>query len=285
MLPILAAIQLSSQDNIAQNLADSEILLAEAAAAGASLAVLPENFACFAAGQQRQTAAQFEQIREQLAIFARQYQLWIVAGSLPCPYRPDGRIVPAHKVRSCCLLFDPSGQVVARYDKIHLFDVQVADGVGGYQESATFEAGDQVVTANTSFGRLGLMICYDLRFPELALALRRQGAEILTAPSAFTHLTGQQHWSLLLRARAIDSQCWVIGANQSGWHGTRRTWGHSAIVDCSGQIYGEATTGGLTLITACYDQSALLMQRSAMPLMDHRRFDLPTDLFKDVCNG
>ena len=95
MLPILAAIQLSSQDNIAQNLADSEILLAEAAAAGASLAVLPENFACFAAGQQRQTAAQFEQIRDQLAIFARQYQLWIVAGSLPCPYRPDGRIVPA----------------------------------------------------------------------------------------------------------------------------------------------------------------------------------------------
>jgi len=250
-----------------------------------SLAVLPENFACFAAGQQRQTAAQFELIRDQLAALASQYQLWLVAGSLPCPYRPNGQTVPDGKVRSCCLLFDPSGQVVARYDKIHLFDAQVADSVGGYRESATFEAGDQVVTAQTPFGRLGLMICYDLRFAELALALRRQGAEILTVPSAFTHLTGQQHWSLLLRARAIDSQCWVIGANQTGWHGRRQTWGHSAIVDAAGQIYSEATSGGLTLITACYDHSVLLAQRSAMPLMDHRRFDLPTDLFKDVCNG
>ncbi len=285
MRPILAAIQMSSQDSIAQNLADASILLGQAAQAGACLAVLPENFACFAAGQQRHTAAQFEQIRDQLAAMARQHQLWLVAGSLPCAYRPNGQIVPNAKVRSCCLLFDPSGDVVARYDKIHLFDAQVADGAGGYQESATFEAGDQVVSAHTPFGRLGLMICYDLRFPELALALRRQGAELLTAPSAFTHATGQLHWSLLLRARAIDSQCWVIGANQAGWHGTRQTWGHSAIVDGAGQIYSEAASGGSTLLTACYDQTALIARRSAMPLMDHRRFDLPTDLFKDVCNG
>ena len=296
-MPILAAIQMSSQDSIADNLADAERLLARAAHAGACLAVLPENFACFAAGQQQQTAAQFEYIRQQLADMARRFNLWLVAGSIPCAYRPNGQRVPNGKVRSCCLLFDPSGQVVARYDKIHLFDVQVADGVGGYRESATFEAGDCVVSANTPFGRLGLMICYDLRFPELALALRRQGAEILTAPSAFTHTTGRLHWSLLLRARAIDSQCWVIGANQTGWHGTRQTWGHSAIVNNQGDVLCEvahktaaetstqAPARGSTLITACYDQSELTAHRSAMPLMDHRRLMLPTDPLKDVCDG
>lgn len=296
-MSILAAIQMSSQDNIADNLADAERLLAQAATAGACLAVLPENFACFAAGQQRQTAAQFEYIQDQLSVLARRFKLWIVAGSIPCPYRPNGQIVPDGKVRSCCLLLDPSGQVVARYDKIHLFDVHVADGVGGYRESATFEAGDQIVTASTPFGHLGLMICYDLRFPELALALRQQGAEILTAPSAFTHMTGQLHWSLLLRARAIDSQCWVIGANQTGWHGARQTWGHSAIVDIDGRLYCDAAhentpetvydpvTRGSTVLTACYDQAVLIARRSAMPLMDHRRLMLPTDLIKDVCDG
>ena len=296
-MSILAAIQMSSQDNIADNLADAERLLAQAATAGACIAVLPENFACFAAGQQRQTAEQFEYIQDQLSMLARRFQLWIVAGSIPCPYRPNGQIVPDGKVRSCCLLLDPSGQVVARYDKIHLFDVHVADGVGGYRESATFEAGDQIVTASTPFGHLGLMICYDLRFPELALALRQQGAEILTAPSAFTHMTGQLHWSLLLRARAIDSQCWVIGANQTGWHGVRQTWGHSAIVDVDGHLYCDAAhentpetvydpvTRGSTVLTACYDQATLVARRSAMPLMDHRRSMLPTDLFKDVCDG
>lgn len=280
---------MSSQDSIAQNLTDVAQQLQQAAQAGACLAVLPENFACFAAGQQRQTAEQFEQIRDQLTVLARRFRLWLVAGSLPCAYRPNGQTVPDGKVRSCCLLLDPSGQVVARYDKIHLFDVQVADGVGGYRESATFEAGDQVVSANTPFGRLGLMICYDLRFPELALVLRRQGAEILTAPSAFTYLTGQLHWSLLLRARAIDTQCWVIGANQTGWHGTRQTWGHSAIVSDQGEILCEVahkttietinqtTAGGSTLITTCYDQAALVARRSAMPLMDHRRLMLSTD--------
>lgn len=280
---------MSSQDDIAQNLADVSRLLSQAAAAGATVAVLPENFACFAGGRQRHTAAQFDDIRDQLARMAAQYQLWLVAGSLPCAYRPNGQIVPDGKVRSCCLLFDPSGQVVARYDKIHLFDAQVADAVGGYRESATFEAGNQVVSANTPFGRLGLMICYDLRFAELALALRQQGAALIAAPSAFTYTTGQLHWSLLLRARAIDSQCWLIGANQAGWHGTRQTWGHSAIVDFDGQIYNEATLEsthrGSTVITACYDQAAMVARRSAMPLMDHRRLMLPTDLIKDVCDG
>ncbi|MEC7120599.1 MAG: carbon-nitrogen hydrolase family protein [Pseudomonadota bacterium] len=282
----IAAIQMSSQDKIEQNLADAYALLQQVAALGSSLAVLPENFACFAAGQQQQTAAQFELIAAQLAEWACQLGLWIIAGSLPCPYRPNGQMIPDGRVRSSCLLFDPSGQIVARYDKIHLFDVNVADGTGGYQESRHFEAGNQIVTAQTPFGMLGLMICYDLRFPELALALRQHGAQILTAPSAFTYMTGQQHWSLLLRARAIDSQCWVIGANQVGWHGTRQTWGNSSIIDYMGQICAADHTGASTVITACYDQTHLIAQRSAMPLMEHRRLDLPTTILtKDVRYG
>lgn len=274
----VAALQLSSQDQIDDNLAHTVQLLAQAAAQGATLAVLPENFACFAAGQQQQTAARFDEIVQQVSQMAQQQQLWIVAGTLPCPYRPDGRPVPDGRVRACSLLFDPAGRVVTRYDKIHLFDAQVADGTGRYCESATFEAGNQLSVAQTPFGHVGLMVCYDLRFAEFALALRQQGANILTAPAAFTHRTGQQHWRLLLQARAIDTQCLLIGAAQDGWHGTRQTWGHSAIVDSSGQVLAEQTVAGSGVVMACYDDALQAATRAAMPLMDHRRFLLPTAL-------
>jgi predicted amidohydrolase len=267
----LAAIQMSSQDHIDSNLQDAHALLIEAARQGSTLAVLPENFACFAAGQQRHTAEQFDDISQRLCQWAQQLNLWIVAGSIPCPYRPNGHRVPAQKVRATSLLIDPAGRQVARYDKIHLFDVQVADGTEPYCESATFEAGDQVVSAPTPWGTLGLMICYDLRFPELAIALRRQGADILCAPSAFTHTTGQLHWQLLLRARALDSQCMLIGAGQDGQHGNRRTWGHSTITDHRGEIVTQRFSGGSGVVMACYDRDALATWRQAMPLMDHRR--------------
>ncbi|MEY2863292.1 MAG: hypothetical protein RLY58_999 [Pseudomonadota bacterium] len=267
----LAAIQMSSQDHIDTNLLHAHSQLITAAQQGSSLAVLPENFACFAAGQQRHTAERFDDIRQQLQQWAQQLQLWIVAGSIPCPYRPNGQRVPHHKVRSTSLLIDPSGQIATRYDKIHLFDAEVADGTGRYCESATFEAGEQVITAATPWGHLGLMICYDLRFPELAIALRQQGAEILCAPSAFTHTTGQLHWQLLLRARALDSQCMVIGAGQEGQHGSRHTWGHSSMSNYRGEIIAEQHTGGSGVLTACYDRNALASWRQAMPLMDHRR--------------
>ncbi|GAC1377693.1 MAG: carbon-nitrogen hydrolase family protein [Aquirhabdus sp.] len=269
-LPRLAAIQMNSQDQIELNLTHAFELLTEAAQAGCQLAVLPENFACFAPGQQQRTAERFDEIIKIVAKWAQDLNLWIVAGSVPCAYRPNGQRIADGRVRSACLVLDPSGSTVARYDKIHLFDVAVQDGIGQYQESATFEEGEQIVTANTPFGKLGLMVCYDLRFPEQAIALRQQGAEILTAPSAFTHLTGGAHWQLLLRARALDSQCVVVGAGQGGWHGSRQTWGHSAIVDGWGDVLAHTTSENPTVISTEYDAAKLQARRVAMPLIDHR---------------
>lgn len=274
-LPIFAVAQMNSQDSIEQNLADVAQLMQHAKQQKASLLVLPENFACFAAGQQANTAARFDDIVQQLHQLTAQHNLWLVAGSIPCPYRPNGQVVGNSRVRSTSLLISPEAKTVARYDKIHLFDAQVGDSTGSYQESATFEPGDKVVVASTPFGQLGMMVCYDLRFPELALALRHQGADFLTAPSAFTYTTGQMHWKLLLRARAIDTQCYVLGAAQHGTHGARQTWGHSAISNAAGEIIAERIAAdGLGIITAEFDIDAVHQRRAAMPLMQHRRLGL-----------
>lgn len=280
-LPVFAVAQMNSQDSIAQNLANTALLMQQAREQHASLLVLPENFACFAAGQQLKTAERFDELQQQLQQLAAKHALWLVAGSIPCPYRPNGQTVPDGRVRSTSLLISPEAKTVARYDKIHLFDVQVGDNTGSYQESATFEPGDEVVVANTPFGRLGMMICYDLRFPELALALRKQGADFLTAPSAFTEMTGRLHWQLLLRARAADTQCYVLGAGQQGTHGTRQplryTWGHSGISNAAGEIMAERTEAGMGIVTAVFDQTAIQKRRESMPLMQHRRLGLLKD--------
>ena len=280
-LPVFAVAQMNSQDSIAQNLANTALLMQQAHEQHASLLVLPENFACFAAGQQLKTAERFDELQQQLQQLAATYHLWLVAGSMPCPYRPNGQTVPNSRVRSTSLLISPEAKTVARYDKIHLFDVQVGDNTGSYQESATFEPGDEVVVANTPFGQLGMMICYDLRFPELALALRKQEADFLTAPSAFTEMTGRLHWQLLLRARAADTQCYVLGAGQQGTHGTqpplRHTWGHSAISNAAGEIVAERTEAGMGILTATFDQNAIQKRRESMPLMQHRRLGLLKD--------
>jgi nitrilase len=268
--PRFAAIQMNSQDQIDLNLQSAYDLLQQAAKGGCQLAVLPENFACFAPGQQRHTAQRFDEIIQTVGHWAQHLNLWIVAGSVPCDYRPDGSRIADGRVRSACMLLDPAGRVVSRYDKIHLFDVKVADGIGVYQESATFEAGRDLVTASTPFGRLGLMVCYDLRFPEQAIELRKLGADILTAPSAFTALTGQAHWQLLLRARAIDSQCMVIGAGQGGSHGQRQTWGHSAIVNSWGDVVALSEVQTPAWISAEFQRTELDTLRRTMPLMAHR---------------
>ncbi len=273
-LPIFAVAQMNSQDSIEQNLDDVSVLMMQACEQNASLLVLPENFACFAAGQQANTAARFDDIVQQLQQMAAKYGLWLVAGSIPCPYRPNGQPVVGGRVRSSSLLISPEAKTVARYDKIHLFDAQVGDNTGSYQESATFEPGDNVVVANTPFGQLGMMVCYDLRFPELALALRKQGAQVLSAPSAFTYITGQMHWQLLLRARAADTQCYVLGAGQQGTHGERQTWGHSAISNAAGAIITERNADGMGIITATFDINAVQQRRAAMPLIQHRRLGL-----------
>lgn len=271
MTTLLSVAQMSSQESIEENLQNVEQLIQQSVALGSKLVVFPENFICFASGLQLKTAAMFEMIQARLEKLAHQYQIWLIAGTLPCPFRPDGTVVPNGRVRTTSLCISPE-KTEARYDKIHLFDVKVSDHVDGYQESKYFEPGDQLVTVKTPFGILGLMICYDLRFPELALKLRQQGADILTVPAAFTHTTGQKHWQLLLQSRAVDTQCYVLGAGQTGWHGNRQTWGHSAIVNSDGQIL-EVTQENNALITQNFDLEMQQHIRQAMPLLQHRRLN------------
>lgn len=272
-MTLLAVTQFNSQDNIEENFVYVERLIQQAKAQQAELIVFPENFACFAAGKQQETAQKFDALKQRIEQLAFNHQIWIVAGTLPCPYRPDGSIIEDGRVRTVSLCISPEGKTVARYDKIHLFDVQVADGVGGYQESKVFEPGTDLVVAHTPFGNIGLMVCYDLRFPELALLLRAQGANILTAPAAFTYTTGEMHWQLLLQARALDSQCQVLGAAQQGWHceGKRQTWGHALATDSRGKMLGEVTQEGHGLIVVPFDLSEQQNIREAMPLIQHRR--------------
>ena len=270
-MTLLSVVQMNSQDDIDANFIVIESLIQQSKADGAKLIVFPENFVCFAGGKQRETAAQFETIQQRLEHLAQQYQIWIVAGKLPCPFRPDGSIIPDGRVRTVSLCISPE-RTEARYDKIHLFDVHVGDAVGGYQESKFFEPGIDIVVANTPFGHIGLMVCYDLRFPELALTLRAQGANILTAPAAFTYTTGQMHWQLLLQARAIDSQCHVLGAAQQGWHGEKRqTWGHAGATHSRGQILAITEAEGAQLITVPFDLQEQQAIRASMPLIQHRK--------------
>ncbi len=270
-MTLVSIVQMNSQDDIEENFKLIESLIIEAKSNGASLIVFPENFVCFAAGKQHETAERFQEFQQRLQQFAHTHQIWIVAGTLPCPYRPNGMIVPDGRVRTTSLCISPE-RTEARYDKIHLFDVQVGDAVGGYQESKFFEPGNEVVVAQTPFGHIGLMVCYDLRFPELALNLRHQGAHLLTAPSAFTYTTGQMHWQLLLQARAMDSQCQVLGAAQQGWHGEKRqTWGHTAATNSRGQILDMIDAEGSKLITVHFDLEEQVKIRESMPLMQHRK--------------
>ncbi|RPO46086.1 metalloprotease TldD [Pseudomonas aeruginosa] len=212
----IAVIQMVSQDDVTANLAAARRLLEQAAEGGARLAVLPENFAAMGrrdlAELGRAEARGNGPILPWLNSAARDLRLWIVAGTLPLP--PDGQ--PEAKANACSLLIDEHGERVARYDKLHLFDVDVADARGRYRESDDYAFGQKIVVADTPVGRLGLTVCYDLRFPELYTALREAGAELITAPSAFTAVTGAAHWQVLVRARAIETQCYLLAAGQGG---------------------------------------------------------------------
>ncbi len=268
----VAALQMQSRDNLDDNLRSAAQLLAQASQRGVQLAVLPENFAMFAAGAQLQTAQQLPRIQTWLAEQAKQHKLWLVAGSVPCAERPNGEVVTQQRVRASCFVYSDAGLLVGRYDKIHLFDVSIADKQSSYQESATFEPGDSIVVVKTPFATIGLSICYDLRFPHLYQALRDRGADIIVVPAAFTELTGQAHWQVLLQARAIETQCCVIGAGQSGQHSaTRRTWGHSQIIDAWGRVLAVQDQEGAGVVIAEYDLSVQDKIRQQMPLLVSRR--------------
>lgn len=236
-----AIVELNSQTDILANLQSIELGIKIASERGTCMVILPENAFCF--GKQGFASQYFDALKAWSAHAARHYGVYLLAGTLPCPYRPDGTPVADGKLRQSSLLFDPAGDCLARYDKIHLFKATVNDSTGNYDEGRTFEAGKELIVADTEFGKVGMMVCFDIRFPTLAVKLRELGADILTAPSAFTYQTGKAHWHALLTARALDSQCMVIGAGQTGDHvvnpsapsNVRSTWGHSEFISSDGE--------------------------------------------------
>ena len=263
----VAAIQMTSATDVEANLVEARRLLGEAAAAGCVLAVLPENFALMAGSREHVLAtaepAGSGPVQDALAEAARASGIWVVGGTVPLSTGGD-------RVRAACIVYDASGEQVARYDKIHLFDVGLQHGEA-HSESRTIEPGKDVVVVDTPAGRLGLSVCYDLRFPELYRALLDQGAEVITVPSAFTAYTGRAHWEPLLRARAIENLVYVLAAAQTGLHAkSRETHGHSMIVDPWGEILAERSRGP-GIVTAELSLGRLEDLRSQLPSVEHRR--------------
>ena len=264
----VAALQMCSGDGREANLASAGRLLALAAARGARVAVLPENFSMMAQRDaDRRALAEADgagPVQDFLAQQARALKLWIVAGSVPIANAPGERIAQA------CLVYDERGERVARYDKIHLFDVDIPERNESYRESAHMAPGNRVVTLATPAGCLGLSICYDLRFPELYRQLLGAGAQWLVVPAAFTAPTGEVHWEPLLRARAIENLCYVVASGQWGEHPNgRRTWGHSMIIDYWGRIQAQLADGE-GVITAAIDLVAQAEARRNFPALGHR---------------
>ena len=268
-VPIIAAIQMVSGPSVAENLAATAELLAQAATHGAKLAVLPENFALMGQRESDKLAVRETEgdgpIQAFLAEQAARHHLWLVGGAIPLRVAGDD-----DRVRAACLLYDDQGRQAARYDKVHLFDVQVVGSAERYAESATIAPGDRYVVADTPLGRLGLAVCYDLRFPEQFRALVDQGMEILALPAAFTATTGLAHWETLLRARAIENQCYVIASAQGGKHANgRETYGDSLIIDPWGVVLNRLPQGP-GVVLAEFDRERLESVRQQFPALEHR---------------
>lgn len=264
----VAAVQMVSGHALQANLEAASRAVAEAARQGAELVLLPEYF-CLLGRSDRDKLAIAEPpgqgpIQNQLAQLARGHGLWIVGGTLPLT-TPDPQ-----RVRNSCLAFNPAGEQVARYDKIHLF--RFAQGTESYDEARTLERGGEVVrfalpSRDGHTWQVGLSVCYDLRFPEL---YRRLAADLLLVPSAFTHTTGQAHWEVLLRARAVENLAFVAAAAQGGVHDNgRRTWGHSMLIDPWGQILQQLPEGP-GVVVAELQARRLMEVRSQLPALDHR---------------
>jgi len=264
----IAAVQMVSGPDIAQNLRDAGRLVAEAAARGARLVALPEYFPLISASETDKVRAREKDGAGPLQDFLREtalrHKVWLVGGSIPLEASvPD-------KVRNCCMVFDDAGRRVARYDKIHLFGFQ--QGTELYNESRTIEAGSDVVVFDSPVGRVGLSICYDLRFPEL---YRSMGpVDLLVVPSAFTHTTGQAHWELLLRARAVENLCYVLASAQGGTHPSgRQTWGDSMVVDPWGGVL-ERLAKGPGVVSAEMDPARIADLRASLPALEHRKIEV-----------
>ena len=268
MLNKISAIQMCSSNIVEENLETASRLIEEAALNGAKLIVLPEMFPMI--GNHANDKVVIKEpysngkIQSFLSNQAAKFNVWIVGGTIPIACENE------HKIKAACLVYNNAGACVARYDKIHLFDAVISESEA-YKESDTTEPGCEVVVVDTPFGKLGLSVCYDIRFPALYTKLLNLGAEIITIPSAFTMKTGAAHWELLARSRAVENFCYVVGACQGGTHRSgRQTYGHSLIVEPWGNVIQEATEPGNTIIYADIDLNYLHKMRAAIPIAEQR---------------
>ncbi|MGT0192005.1 carbon-nitrogen hydrolase family protein [Burkholderia pyrrocinia] len=260
----VAALQMVSTPDVTRNLAEARRLIAEAAGEGAQLVLLPEYF-CFMGHRDTDKLALAEPyqdgpIQRFLADAARRHGIWVIGGTLPLKAPEPDRVL------NTTLVFDPSGNEAARYDKIHLFNFKKGDE--SFDEARTIRAGDTVVAFDAPFGRVGLSVCYDLRFPEL---YRRMGdCAMIVVPSAFTYTTGRAHWETLLRARAVENQCYVLAAAQGGKHENgRRTWGHSMLIDPWGEVVAVRDVGA-SVVLGAIDPQRIADVRQSLPAWRHR---------------
>lgn len=265
----VAAIQMASGPNVSANLTEAAKLIAQAADAGATLIVLPENFAIMGR-EEIDKVKQQEQpgqgpIQDFLAEQASKHGVWIVGGTIPLQSdEPD-------RIRAACLLYNDKGEQVARYDKVHLFDVHLEENAETYNESQTIQPGREAVVVDTPFGRLGMAVCYDLRFPELFRRMADEGVDLIAMPSAFTAITGRAHWDVLVRARAIENLIYMVAAAQGGYHiNGRETYGHSMIVDPWGMVLDELSNGN-GFVTAEIDPKRIADTRRNFPALQHRK--------------
>ena len=274
-MSVVACVQMASGPNIGANLLEAERLIEEAVSQQARLVVLPENFALIGKTEtdkvhERETENNGP-IQTFLAEQSARHGIWLVGGTIPMVANDK------NKVRAACLVFDDEGKQVARYDKIHLFDVELVDSDEQYTESETIEPGDKVVVIDSPFGRMGLSVCYDLRFPELFRQQLEKGMEIVVLPSAFTAITGRAHWEVLVRARAIENLCYVIAPDQGGYHlSGRETYGHSMIVDPWGIVLNSLSRGP-GVVCADVELGRLNSARRNFPAIDHRRLKCMND--------
>lgn len=278
----LSAIQLCSKPNVQINLNTIDAFLKALPESDEHVVVLPECCLFFGGTEKDQLNLAKENHISNFAVnglsaLAKKYHVCLVAGSLPLLVENDisdnkKQDSGGEKFTNSCLVFSPEGELIQRYDKIHLFDAKVSDGQKQYLESTYTQGGDKLSIAATKSANIGLSICYDLRFPELYRQLRLLGADIITVPSAFTATTGKAHWQALLQARAIENQVYIIAAGQQGTHENgRETWGHSMIISPWGEIQACAPDGE-GIITTTYSPEALAKVRQAMPVTEHNKF-------------
>jgi len=266
----IAAIQMASGSNVSANLNEAGRWISFAVDAGANLVVLPENFAIMGMKQADILKVKEPQDKGPIQDFIKnmciKHRVWIVTGTIPI------ETDDAQRIRAACLLINPDGEIVVRYDKIHLFDVTLDDGEQ-YLESEVIEAGNEIVVHDTPFGRMGFAVCYDLRFPEMFRRMVDKGVDIIVLPSAFTAITGKAHWETLVRARAIENLSYVVASAQGGYHvNGRETHGDSMIVDPWGSVIDRLACGS-GFVIADLDLEKIELTRKQFPVLEHRKLE------------